>query len=354
MELNQNTNDEPSVKDIVMRVKGFWEYLMYRRKTIIIAMIIGAVLGLVYSYVEKPVYTASLSFALEDTSPGGVGDLNIGSFAIELGGGNSGGAFSSSNLPELFLSRNMVEKTLLTPIVFESQKISLAEMYIQNEGWRTNWEKTTSLKGIQFSANATRSDFSRAQDSILGVIYEELSKSNLDVSQKDKKIAIVTINLKSSSELFAKQFTEALADQVSNFYIDYKSKKSRQNVEILTKQTDSIREQLNTAIAEVAVSVDNTFNLNPALNVNRTTTSRKKVDVQANTAILKELVKQSELAKVALRKEIPLIQVIDRPILPLEKEKIGKLVGVVIGGIAGLMIALLYLILKAFFKQIME
>ena len=46
MELNQNTNDEPSVKDIVMRVKGFWEYLMYRRKTIIIAMIIGAVLGL--------------------------------------------------------------------------------------------------------------------------------------------------------------------------------------------------------------------------------------------------------------------------------------------------------------------
>jgi hypothetical protein len=36
------------------------------------------------------------------------------------------------------------------------------------------------------------------------------------------------------------------------------------------------------------------------------------VDVQANTAILTELVKQSELAKVTLRKETPLIQIIDR------------------------------------------
>ena len=56
-------------------------------------MIIGAVLGLVYSLVEKPIYTASLSFAMEDTSNGGVGDLNIGSFAIELGGSSGGGIF---------------------------------------------------------------------------------------------------------------------------------------------------------------------------------------------------------------------------------------------------------------------
>jgi hypothetical protein len=38
--------------------------------------------------------------------------------------------------------------------------------------------------------------------------------------------------------------------------------------------------------------------LNPALNVRRAPSARKQVDVQANTAILTELVKQSELAKV--------------------------------------------------------
>jgi uncharacterized protein involved in exopolysaccharide biosynthesis len=54
--------------------------------------------------------------------------------------------------------------------------------------------------------------------------------------------------------------------------------------------------------------------------------------VQANTAILTELVKQSELAKVTLRKETPLIQIIDRPILPLAKERFGKAKGIVLGG----------------------
>jgi hypothetical protein len=39
--------------------------------------------------------------------------------------------------------------------------------------------------------------------------------------------------------------------------------------------------------------------------------------------ILTELIKQVELAKVTLRKEKPLIQVIDRPILPLPKERFG-------------------------------
>jgi uncharacterized protein involved in exopolysaccharide biosynthesis len=353
MELNPNTKDELSIKEIVLRGKGFLRYLSNRRKTIFIAIITGAVLGLVYSFVEKPVYTAALSFAMEDTSPGGIGDLNIGSFAIELGGG-SGGAFSSSNLPELFKSRNMVERTLLTPVVFGAQKISLAEMYIQNEGWRKDWENKTSSKSIEFPPNTARLDFSRAQDSILGVIYEDLTESDLKVSQKDKKIAIVTINLKSSNELFAKQFTEALADQVSNFYIDYKSKKARDNLNILMKQTDSIRGQLNSAINGVAISIDNTFNLNPALNVLRTPASRIKVDVEANTAILKELVKQTELAKVALRKDTPLIQVIDSPILPLEKDKISKIAGPILGGVIGLILIVFFLVFKHIFKQIME
>ena len=72
-------------------------------------------------------------------------------------------------------------------------------------------------------------------------------------------------------------------------------------------------------------TLDNTFNLNPALNVRRAPVARNQVDVQANTAILTELVKQSELAKVTLRKETPLIQVIDKPILPLPLRNISIL-----------------------------
>jgi hypothetical protein len=47
-----------------------------------------------------------------------------------------------------------------------------------------------------------------------------------------------------------KYFTEALVKEVSDFYIDTKSKKSRENMLILERQTDSIRRELNGAITE--------------------------------------------------------------------------------------------------------
>jgi uncharacterized protein involved in exopolysaccharide biosynthesis len=152
--------------------------------------------------------------------------------------------------------------------------------------------------------------------------------------------------------LFAKYFTEALVKEVSDFYIETKSKKSRENMNVLERQTDSIRRALNGAITGVAVANDNTFNLNPALNVRRAPSARRQVDVQANTAILTELVKQTELAKVTLRKETPLIQVIDSPILPLKIEKFGKVKGVLIGGILSGFLVVLVLIVRRILKQL--
>lgn len=356
MEINPNTKDEISIKELVLRGQDFRNYVVSRYKMGFIAVFLGAALGLTYSLFMRPIYTASLTFALEDKSAnGGGGSISIDSpFGFDLGGEGSGGAFSSSNLPELFLSRNMVERTLLTPVVIDKQKISLAEMYIQNRGWRKKWDNKHELKSIQFLPDSTRSGFTRAHDSIMGTIYDNLSEKDVTVSKKDKKISIIIVNVKSNNELFAKYFTEALAEQVSDFYINYKSKKARENVAILMKQTDSVRAELNIAITGVAVSVDKTFNLNPALNVRRTPTIKKQVDVQANTFILTELVKQTELAKVTLRKETPLIQVIDSPILPLKNNKIGIVFGIIVGGVISLFLTLLFLVFSNIFKQIMK
>ena len=123
------------------------------------------------------------------------------------------------------------------------------------------------------------------------------------------------------------------------------------NMAIIEKQTDSIRGILNGAITDVAVANDNTFGLNPALNVQRTSSTRRQIDVQYNVAILAELIKQTELARVALRKETPLIQIIDRPILPLKKEKLGKLMGLIAGGFLGGLLIVSILVFRRLYKQ---
>jgi uncharacterized protein involved in exopolysaccharide biosynthesis len=95
------------------------------------------------------------------------------------------------------------------------------------------------------------------------------------------------------------------------------------------------------------------YNLNPAFNVKSSPSKRRQVDVQANTAILTQLVAQLELAKVTLRKETPLIQVIDKPILPLDKNKIRKLTSIILGDILAMFLTTFFLVIGRIFKNIM-
>ncbi len=352
----ETQNDEITLKELLEKAKEWYSYLLSQWKIIVLAGIVGAALGLTYSIFKKPIYTATLSFALEDEKGGGMsGALGLASsLGLDLGGGSGGGAFSGANLTELFKSRSMVEQTLMQPVLAGTDTISLAEMYIRTQEWRDKWNDKPKLKAIQFPPLTKRKYFTREHDSIMGKMYEDLSKSSLTVAQKDKKISIISIDVKSENEAFAKAFSETLAKQVSDFYVYTKSKKARMNMAILQKQTDSIRAELNGAITGVAVANDNTFMLNPALNVNRAPSAKRQVDVQANTAILTELVKQTELAKVTLRKETPLIQVIDRPILPLPKDKFGKTKGILMGGIVAGFLIVLGLIGRRFLKTIVE
>jgi uncharacterized protein involved in exopolysaccharide biosynthesis len=249
-------------------------------------------------------------------------------------------------------SRNIVEKSLLNPITINGKTQSFAQYYISFNELNKDWDSKPILKGIVFAQDADRSKFTLQQDSILGNIYEGVLQM-LTVGQKDKKVSIISIDVKSSDEFFSKAFAENLANEVSSYYIEIKSKKARQNMEILQHQTDSIRAELNGAITGVAAAADNTFGLNPAMMVRKTPGTRRQVDVQANTAILTQLVTNLEMAKVSLRKETPLIQVIDRPILPLKKEKVGKLKSLILGGFLAGFLTVLVLIFKKLFAGIL-
>ena len=349
----QNTNDEISLKELIEKVKEWFDYLLSKWKTIILGGFIGALLGLGYSFIKKPVYTATLTFALEGEDSGSSGGvLSLASqFGLSLGG-SGGGIFEGSNLNELFKSRNLVEQTLMKPLIFKGDTISFAEMYIQMQEWREGWNKKPKFAKIQFVPGTKRKYFTRVHDSILGKIYTDLSKNSLTVEQKDKKVDIITIEFSSTNEQFSKNFCEALARQVGLFYVTTKSKKARANMEILERQTDSIRQELNNSISGLATANDNTFNLNPAQNIRRVPSVRKQVDVQANTAILTELVKQTELAKIGVRRETPLIQVLDRPILPLKKERFGKIKGILFGGFFGGFFGVLILLFRLKLNQL--
>lgn len=353
---NMSTNsDEISLKELILKIREWWRFLLSKWKVIFLAGILGGAIGLIYSITKRPIYKAELSFALQDEKAGGGlgGALGIASqFGIDLGGGSVGGEFAGDNLLELMKSRSMVTKALLTPVTINNKKLTLVEYYIQSNDLRNVWEDKPGLAGIHFLPGDDNSKFSLQQDSLLGVFHSTLIKSNLTVDKVDKKLSIITVKVNSTDELFSKYFAETLTKVVSDFYIQTKTEKSAKNVAILQRQTDSVRRILNNNITGVATSIDVNPNPNPFLQVLRAPSQRRQTEVQVNGAILSELVKNLEVAKMSLLQETPLIQVIDSPILPLQKEKFGKLKGIVIGSLIGGFLMAVYILVRKMFLDL--
>ncbi len=352
--IEDNVEEEGiSFEDFIKYFNKILKFIKENLKAILVASVIGGLCGFLFAKNQKTKYSALLTFALEEEKSGGGfgGGLSgiASQFGLDLGSG-SGGMFTGANLFELMKSRLLVEKALLDSCNYHNEKISLAEYYLRINNIRNGWGKK--FDKIQFKPDLDRTLYSREQDSILYLIYSDLSSDKkLIIRQKDKKVTISTLEVINENENFSKIFCEKLAKITSEYYIDIKSKKARTNLDILQRQADSVRLQLNRAIYGYASSGDNVYNLNPAFNVKGSPTKQKQVDVQANTTILTQLLGNIELAKVTLRKETPLIQIIDTPILPLPKINVSLIVSVIIGSLIFIFLSISIILLINLYKK---
>jgi len=343
---------EITLKDIILKLKHLLIYFLENWKLILCTCLIGAVLGITYGYLKKPLYTAECTFVIEEEGRGGLGQYaGLASMVGIDVGGSSNGLFQSGNLLELYKSRTMITETLLSKDEWSKDKSLLIDRYIKFNHLRDNWSADSTLSTINF--NIPREKFTYKHDSILGNIVLNIRDNYLSVGKPDKELSILSVKVKSKDELFAKAFADKIVNNVNDFYINTKTKKSLDNVHILQMQSDSLRNILNRSINGVATAIDANPNINAALQILRTPSQRRQIDVQSSSAIYAEITKNLEIAKVSLRKERPLIQVIDPPILPLKVEKPSVLKSMILGSILFGIVILIFLTLKMLSKKIL-
>ncbi|WP_113637102.1 Wzz/FepE/Etk N-terminal domain-containing protein [Nubsella zeaxanthinifaciens] len=355
------SSSDISLKENIFRIKKWWNYLWGKKWIIIIFGFLGGCLGLTYAFLKKPIYTATTTFVLESGEKSGGLSQYAGlasMVGIDLGGGG-GGVFQGDNILELYKSRNMIQKTLFSPV--DSVKNEpLIERFLEINKMRKAWEEKQELKNLKFTvADINKKDVDsrseRLKDSIIGKIVETIGKSYLTVTKPDKKLSIIRVDVKSSDEVFAKRFDEELVKNVNDFYIQTKTKKSIQNVDILQHKADSIRLVMTGEIYSAARVADETPNLNPTRLLQRAAPIQKaQFSAEANKAILSELLKNLELAKISLMKETPLIQKIDEPIFPLYREAKSKVIYAFMSAVMFGIICIIFLIFKRLYQNIIS
>jgi hypothetical protein len=311
-------------------------------KKTLIFVIVGAFLGLAYSIFLKPKYTATCTFVLEDANHEGLISQYSGLASLaglDLGNTN-GGMFKGENIFDLYKSRLMLEQTLLSDVNINNKHQKLIDWYIQINHLQKKWRRDDDIDSINFNGDPKK--FNMKQDSLVTDITETIDKDKLIVTKPDKKLSTIKIEFIEKNQAFAKNFTDKLVETVNNFYVNTKTKKALQNYRVLQFEADSVKIVLNRSLNGAASAYDAAPNPNPSLTALRVPTQKKQVDIQSNSAIYAEVVKNLELSKISVRQQTPLIQYIDQPVLPLKSNKISKKKGVFIGGFLGLFIIASY------------
>ncbi len=345
-------NEKISFKNIVKRLFVFIRLLKDKYKQIIGVGVIFSLLGLCLSLISKPEYTARLTFSLDEEKGGGAlaGYIGVASqLGIDLGS-SGGSVFTGENIIELIKSRLVIENTLISKISIDGIENTFADHFLDRFGWRQKLDKK-GLDKLNFRST-NRKEYTREQDSVLYLIFKSIQKQNLTVFKVDKKLSIYNVVFTSSDEAFSGYFIDAIMGEVTKLYIDNRTKKSRSMVSILEQKTDSVKFAYESALMNVAVYND--ANRNIAKQIVLSVAAKRQMETQLLATYYAELVKHLETAKISLMKETPLIQKIDTPIFPLEKKKIGKLKGGVIGMFIGLFLSSLFIIIRFSFTQIMN
>jgi hypothetical protein len=346
--------DEVTLKDLILKIQEWRKYLLSKWLIIVIVGLIGAGIGLTMALVDKPDYKGELTFVVEDNSSSPLSAYAglASQFGIDLGGGGSGsGVFEGDNVIEFLKSRLMIERALLSAVTYQGKTMSLADLYMEAYELREKW-KRPELKALKFPVTANREHFSLLQDSVLNVIHDQIVKARYKVEKLDKKLSFIKVQCTSTNEMFSKVFIQHIVDEASTFYIDTKTKHNKINIDRLQQQADSLEMLLNRKTYSAAAIQD--LNLNPArqaAGVNTELAVRDKFMLQTMYA---EVVKNLELSKIAMAQETPVIQIVDRPILPLKKERLGKIKGILLGGVLAGFIIVILLLARRIYSETMR
>ncbi len=300
---------------------------IWRRKWTILAFaIIGGGIGWNGVWLYPAKYKAQMLIAVEEGESSGWQNL-LAQFGLDVGGLNPGGIFEGESLVQLFQTRFMVERTLLEKVEIQGDSVLLVNYLYPY----TEWGEDPEFEDVTFTQD--RSSFTPQQDSLLNEIQQFVNQEILDVYKPDKKLSLIHVNTVHENKYFAQAFTEAIVKNTTEFFLESVTSKARANFEVLKAQKDSMEIALKEAIIRNANAQDQS--INSVFQRNQVDKYASYVDLEIANALFIEITKNLTLAEIGLRKQTPLIQVVERPIFPLERTGLLWWEWILVGGAMG-------------------
>ena len=340
-------NDEIHLKDILIKLSEYKTYLFRKKLAIITISGFFLVLGIVFAISADKKYTAELTFVVEGQqgSGGNLGAMSgvASQFGFDIGS-SSRATFSQNNILELLKSRGVVEAALMQNRKVNKTNDLLIEHYLYLNKIKDSWKKNKDIIPVSFHEILTQDN-----DSVSGDVWRSIIEDKLVVELQSDDANIINLSYTSVNGEFAKIFVEALIEQMSEMYITYQTAQASNTLSFLNNRADSVFIELEIAEEEFAKVKDINQRIVKASGRLKELQLMRRVEVL--NAMYLEIVKNLELSKLTLLNKTPIIQIIDKPILPLEVEAKSITALGLLGAFLGGFLSLFFFIFRKLFKD---
>jgi len=346
--------DEFSPKKILWAIHTTWTYLRSRLRWIFGLAILSGIIGASIAYFKKPLYAAEITFAIdEEKAQHNKSEFSEFSEQLGLAPIDGGNVFSNiNNIEELIKSRLIIEKTLRSKVKINNKEILFANFFLDSLDWREKWLSSSAYPKLVFNTSKKDSNEVWFENGILKNMYKKLTGEYLKINSKGKGTTITSVICETPHPLFSKYFAEALMNEVTTYYINAKTERSRINLDIIQKRTDSVRQAYIQALYGRAVFSDADINLvRESFSVPG---EKKQTDAQILRSAYIDLSRNLESAKTSLMNNTPIIQIVDSPILPLDTRKPSLLKQFLLFFVVGGFLSLVFLLARYFWKQLTQ
>jgi uncharacterized protein involved in exopolysaccharide biosynthesis len=355
-EIQQPFQDEEEfgIKDLIRILNTWKEVFLKNIFKILFAGIVGGAIGFAYAYLDTPQYNAQLKFVMR-SDPTNLG-LGLSSLSSLLGSGTSPGGSGSGleRVIELIGSDRIIGNAILKEAEVNGKKDLLVNHFINLQGYRRKWEEDTVINKVNYPIGIFFSDLNFSQRKAIKIIIGSLvgkdNTSKLIAKSFDKKSGVVTLAVGFKNEDFAIELTNAIYQEVIEFYSDQSLAATSNNVQVLTRKADSIRMELEATRRAFAKNTDQALGLllqedkveNKSLSFKESMLSLMYAEVQKNLETLKYIEASS----------MPSFSVIDKPYSPIKAIKKNKIVLSIFGIFIGSFFVYIFLILSYWLKSL--
>jgi hypothetical protein len=361
---NINTDDEITLKEIILKIKDYFHEIVSNWK--IVLLVSGLFLAyMTYKTIKSDYsYLAKLTFMINQTEGGSMAGL--GGLLGQFGFGDKT-EFNKNKIMVLNKSRRIIEKAIFEKVTINGKLDFLANHIIINLDTLDRWTrvpfymkpfaKENPLKGFRFNSGEVEK-FTELENTALKAIYNNIAGdqdkggSGIMTNGFDKESGIMHISTITNNPELSIAITNKVFDNLSRFYIEKTIEKQKNTYDVLKSKTDSIFALLQGKESGAASIEDR--NVGAWGSTTKLPARRHTRDIQKLTIMYSETLKNLEMADFAVKNQMPFVQPIDRPILPINGEKSSLIKSGIIGLFLGLFLSGVFIIGRKIIREAMN